>query len=38
MRQLGILDGDAPPIDRLVDTGPATDAIKQLGELGGARR
>jgi NitT/TauT family transport system substrate-binding protein len=38
MRQLGILDGDAPPIDRLMDTGPATDAIKQLGELSGARR
>jgi NitT/TauT family transport system substrate-binding protein len=38
MRQLGILEGDAPPIDRLVDTGPATDAIKQLGELAGARR
>jgi NitT/TauT family transport system substrate-binding protein len=38
MRQLGILEGDAPPIDRLVDTGPATDAIKQLGELPGSRR
>jgi ABC-type nitrate/sulfonate/bicarbonate transport system substrate-binding protein len=38
MRQLGILEGEAPPIDRLVDTGPATDAIKQLGELGGTRR
>jgi NitT/TauT family transport system substrate-binding protein len=38
MSQLGILEGPAPPIDRLVDTGPATDAIKQLGELAGARR
>ncbi|TWF77439.1 ABC-type nitrate/sulfonate/bicarbonate transport system substrate-binding protein [Pseudonocardia hierapolitana] len=38
MRQLGILDGEAPPIDRLVDTGPATNAIKQLGELSGVRR
>jgi NitT/TauT family transport system substrate-binding protein len=38
MRQLGILDGDPPPVDRLIDTGPATDAIKQLGELAGARR
>jgi NitT/TauT family transport system substrate-binding protein len=38
MGQLGILEGDAPPIDRLVDTGPATDAIKQLGELPGSRR
>jgi len=38
MRQLGILEGEAPPVDRLVDTGPATDAIKQLGEISGARR
>jgi ABC-type nitrate/sulfonate/bicarbonate transport system substrate-binding protein len=38
MRQLGILEGNAPPVDRLVDTGPATDAIKQLGELPGVRR
>jgi ABC-type nitrate/sulfonate/bicarbonate transport system substrate-binding protein len=38
MRQLGILKGDAPPVDRLIDTGPATDAVKQLGELAGARR
>jgi ABC-type nitrate/sulfonate/bicarbonate transport system substrate-binding protein len=38
MRQLGILEGDAPSIDRLVDTGPSVDAIKQLGELQGARR
>jgi ABC-type nitrate/sulfonate/bicarbonate transport system substrate-binding protein len=38
MRQLGILKGDPPPVDRLIDTGPATDAVKQLGELAGARR
>jgi NitT/TauT family transport system substrate-binding protein len=38
MQQLGILKGDAPPVDRLIDTGPATDAVKQLGELAGARR
>jgi NitT/TauT family transport system substrate-binding protein len=38
MRQLGILENDAPPIDRLLDTGPATDAIKQLGEMRGSRR
>lgn len=38
MRQLGILEGDAPSIDRLVDTGPASDAIKQLGERTGTRR
>lgn len=38
MGQLGILKGDPPPVDRLIDTGPATDAIKQLGERAGARR
>jgi NitT/TauT family transport system substrate-binding protein len=38
MRQLGILKGNAPPVERLIDTGPATAAIKQLGERVGARR
>ncbi|GAA0929776.1 ABC transporter substrate-binding protein [Pseudonocardia zijingensis] len=38
MSQLGILEGSAPPIERLVDTGPASDAIKQLGSVSGARR
>jgi hypothetical protein len=27
-----------PPIDRVLDTGPATAAIKQLGERAGSRR
>jgi NitT/TauT family transport system substrate-binding protein len=38
MRQLGILQNGAPEIDRLLDTGPANDAIKQLGERAGSRR
>ena len=37
MRDLGILKGQAPPIDQLVDTGPADDAIKQLGEVANTR-
>jgi NitT/TauT family transport system substrate-binding protein len=38
MGQLGILENGAPEIDRLLDTGPATNAIKQLGERAGSRR
>ena len=38
MDQLGILENGAPPLDRLLDTGPATAAIKQLGERAGSRR
>ena len=38
MGQLGILENGPPPIDRVLDTGPATDAIKQLGERAGSRR
>jgi NitT/TauT family transport system substrate-binding protein len=38
MRQLGILENQAPPVDQLVDTGPADDAIKNLGELPNTRR
>jgi ABC-type nitrate/sulfonate/bicarbonate transport system substrate-binding protein len=38
MRQLGILEGQAPPIDQLVDSGPADAAIKNLGELPNTRR
>ncbi|MHA6619209.1 ABC transporter substrate-binding protein [Pseudonocardia sp. DLS-67] len=38
MGQLGILENQAPPIDRLVDTGPADEAIKNLGELPNTRR
>jgi hypothetical protein len=38
MGQLGILENGPPPVDRVLDTGPATDAIKQLGERAGSRR
>ncbi len=38
MGELGILQNDAPEIDRLLDTGPADDAIKQLGARAGSRR
>ena len=38
MSQLGILENQAPPIDQLVNTGPADDAIKNLGELPNTRR
>jgi NitT/TauT family transport system substrate-binding protein len=38
MQELGILKGQAPPVDRLVDTGPADEAIKNLGEVANARQ
>jgi NitT/TauT family transport system substrate-binding protein len=38
MRDLGILEHDAPPYDRLVDDGPVSDAVAQLGELTGDER
>jgi NitT/TauT family transport system substrate-binding protein len=38
MRQLGTLENEAPAIDTLLDTGPATAAIEQLGSRGGSRR
>ncbi|OLS96800.1 hypothetical protein BJF90_43330 [Pseudonocardia sp. CNS-004] len=38
MRELGILEGQAPPVDRLVDTGPTAEAMKNLGEVANARQ
>jgi hypothetical protein len=38
MRDLGILEHDPPPYDRLVDDGPVSDAVAQLGELTGDER
>jgi NitT/TauT family transport system substrate-binding protein len=38
MRELGILDRDPPPYDRLVDTGPVSAAVSTLGELRGDPR
>jgi NitT/TauT family transport system substrate-binding protein len=37
MRALGTLEGDAPAVDRLLDTGPATTAVEQLGTRAGVR-
>jgi ABC-type nitrate/sulfonate/bicarbonate transport system substrate-binding protein len=39
MRELGILERDPPPLDQLVDTGPVTTAVEQLGgeQTGDAR-
>jgi ABC-type nitrate/sulfonate/bicarbonate transport system substrate-binding protein len=38
MRDLGILENDPPPYDQLVDDGPVSDAVAQLGELTGDER
>ncbi len=38
MRELGILERDPPPYDELVDAGPVSDAVAQLGELTGDER
>jgi ABC-type nitrate/sulfonate/bicarbonate transport system substrate-binding protein len=37
MRVLGILQNEPPAVDRLVDPGPAQDAIVQLGQRAGTR-
>jgi NitT/TauT family transport system substrate-binding protein len=38
MRDLGILERDPPPYDQLVDDGPVSDAVAQLGERTGDAR